>query len=281
MRAAGAVRAGAGAARGPQGGQPAGAPGVRLVRPRRPPARVVVPDDDQRAVIAHAQGAGPLVVLGAPGTGKTTALVEAVVARVERDGVPPDAVLVLAASRVARPRLRDRIAARLSRTVREPLARTPHAYAFGLLRRVHVLEGDVPPRSDQRPEQDLVLADLLAGHEAGAVAGPLWPAAVGPDVRAPARFPGRAARPAHARRRARPRAGGPRRPRPPPGPARLGQRRRDPRRVPRGHLPGHARAPTTRRGSSTPPPTCSPPTRPCSRRSANAGPSSSSTTPRR
>jgi superfamily I DNA/RNA helicase/RecB family exonuclease len=134
-------------------------------------------------VIAHAQGAGPLVVLGAPGTGKTTALVEAVVARVDRDGVAPDAILVLAATRTGAAALRDRIAARLSRTVREPASRTPHAYAFGLLRRVHVLEGDVPPRLISGPEQDLVLADLLAGHEAGAVAGPAWPEAVGPDVR--------------------------------------------------------------------------------------------------
>jgi len=134
-------------------------------------------------VIAHPQGAGPLVVLGAPGTGKTTALVEAVVARVERDGVPPDAILVLAASRIRAAGLRDRIAARVSRTVREPASRTPHAYAFGLLRRVHVLEGDVPPRLISGPEQDLVLADLLAGHEAGAVAGPVWPASVHPDVR--------------------------------------------------------------------------------------------------
>ena len=241
MRAAGAVRAGAGAARGPQGGQPAGAPGVRLVRPRRPPARVVVPDDDQRAVIAHAQGAGPLVVLGAPGTGKTTALVEAVVARVDRDGVPPDAILVLAASRIRAAALRDRIAARLSRTVREPASRTPHAYAFGLLRRVHVLEGDVPPRLISGPEQDLVLADLLAGHEAGAVAGPAWPAAVGPEVRVLRGFRDELR---DLLMRAVERglgAGGPGRPGPPPGPARLGQRRGDPRRIPRGHVPGHSR----------------------------------------
>jgi UvrD-like helicase family protein len=182
VTAAGAVRP-AGGAHGPRGGFQPAAPGVRLVRPRRPHAPALVPDDDQRAVIAHAQGGGPLVVLGAPGTGKTTALVEAVVARVERDGVPPDAILVLAASRTRAAALRDRVATRLGRTVREPASRTPHAYAFGLLRRVHVLEGDVPPRLISGPEQDLVLADLLAGHEAGAVAGPVWPQGVGAEVR--------------------------------------------------------------------------------------------------
>jgi superfamily I DNA/RNA helicase/RecB family exonuclease len=164
-------------------GAPGGAPSVHLVHPRRRPAEVPALDDDQRRVVGHGQGSGPLVVLGAPGTGKTTALVEAVVARVDRDGVPPDAILVLAATRTGAAALRDRIAARLSRTVREPASRTAHAYAFGLLRRVHVLEGDVPPRLISGPEQDLVLADLLAGHEAGAVAGPVWPEAVGPQVR--------------------------------------------------------------------------------------------------
>ncbi len=159
------------------------APAVRLVHPRRPAAPLPTPDADQLRVIGHAQGAGPLVVLGAPGTGKTTTLVEAVVARVERDGVAPDAVLVLAATRTAAAALRDRIATRLGRTVREPASRTPHSYAFGLLRRVHVLEGDVPPRLISGPEQDLVLADLLAGHEAGEVAGPTWPPALGPQVR--------------------------------------------------------------------------------------------------
>jgi superfamily I DNA/RNA helicase/RecB family exonuclease len=156
---------------------------VRLVRPRQVLGGAPLLDAEQARVAGHRQGGGPLVVLGAPGTGKTTALVEAVVARVERDGVPPDAVLALAATRTGASALRDRVAARLSRTVREPLSRTPHAYAFGLLRRVHVLEGDVPPRLISGPEQDLVLAELLAGHEAGEGRGPGWPAAIGPQVR--------------------------------------------------------------------------------------------------
>lgn len=158
-------------------------PTIRLTRPLRsaaPPA----PDPAQAEVIAHRQGEGPLVVLGAPGTGKTTTLVEAVAARIERDGVPADGVLVLAPSRQAAAGLRDRLSARLARTVTEPLARTPHAYAFGLLRRVRVLDGDVPPRLISGPEQDRVLADLLAGHEEGGGRIPRWPAEITPEVRA-------------------------------------------------------------------------------------------------
>lgn len=167
---------------GERGSRPA-APRVRLVRaaPAPPPPREL--DEAQAAVVAHRPGAGPLVVLGGPGTGKTTALVEAVVARVERDGVPPDAVLVLAPSRTAAAALRERISARLARTVTEPLSRTPHAYAFGLLRRARVLDGDVPPRLISGPEQDQILGDLLAGHADGVVAGPAWPPSVGEELR--------------------------------------------------------------------------------------------------
>ena len=162
----------------------AGATRMRLVRPAArdggaPPAL----DDAQLSVVGHRQGAGPLVVLGAPGTGVTTALVEAVVARVERDGVPAEGVLVLAPTRPAAAALRDRVSARLARTVREPLARTPHSYAFGLLRRASVLAGDVPPRLISGPEQDRILADLLAGHEAGEGRAPHWPAAIGEQIR--------------------------------------------------------------------------------------------------
>jgi superfamily I DNA/RNA helicase/RecB family exonuclease len=157
---------------------------IRLVRPASPLGAVPPePDAAQAAAVGHRQGAGPLVVLGAPGTGVTTALVEAVVARVERDGVPAEGVLVLAPTRPAAAVLRDRISARLSRTVREPLARTPHSYAFGLLRRASVLAGDVPPRLISGPEQDRILADLLAGHEAGEGRAPDWPSNIGEQIR--------------------------------------------------------------------------------------------------
>lgn len=165
---------------------PLGAPdaGLRLVRPAPSSGdRLVELDAEQAAAVGHRQGAGPLVVLGAPGTGVTTTLIEAVIARVHRDGVPADGVLVLAATRSAAAGLRDRISARLVRTVREPLARTPSSYAFGLLRRAAVLMGDVPPRLISGAEQDRILAELLAGHQAGQGRAPDWPPALGEQVR--------------------------------------------------------------------------------------------------
>jgi superfamily I DNA/RNA helicase/RecB family exonuclease len=137
-------------------------------------------DAVQRQVVDHR--GGPLRVLGAPGTGKTTTLVEAVVDRVQRGELEPGQVLVLAPTRVAAARLRERVTARLARTVTEPLARTPASLAFGVLRRAAAAAGEPAPRLISGPEQDLVLRELLAGHRAGDGASPSWPSELGPAL---------------------------------------------------------------------------------------------------
>ena len=145
-------------------------PTYRLVRPVAVPAETPVLDEGQQAVVDH-QG-GPLLVLAGPGTGKTTTIVEAVAARIDA-GADPEQVLVLTFGRRAAAELRARITARLGRATKEPLARTFHSYAFGLLRREAALRGDPAPRLLSGPEQDLVVRDLLAGDiEAGAAD---WP----------------------------------------------------------------------------------------------------------
>ena len=118
---------------------------------------------------------GVLRVLGAPGTGKTTTVIEAVVDRVHRDGASPDRVLALSASRVAAADLRERITARLGGTSTEPLARTHQALGFGILRQAAALRGDPTPRLLSGPEQDVILRELLAGHAAGEGKAPVWP----------------------------------------------------------------------------------------------------------
>ncbi len=143
------------------------------MRAARPPLPAPELDAAQRAAVAHR--GGPLRVLGAPGTGVTTTIVEAVVDRVERDGLAPDEILVLAPTRRAAAELRERITGRLNRTAREPIARTPASLAFGILRRAAAAQGEPAPRLLSGPEQDVVLRELLAGHAAGAGRAPDWP----------------------------------------------------------------------------------------------------------
>ena len=134
------------------------APSYHLVRPAATAVAVPALDEAQRRVVDHR--GGPLLVLAGPGTGKTTTVVEAVVARIDA-GADPEQVLVLTFGRRAAAELRTRITTRLGRATKEPLARTFHSYAFGVLRREAALRGEPSPRLLAGPEQDLVVRDLL------------------------------------------------------------------------------------------------------------------------
>jgi len=132
-----------------------------------------------------------LKVLGGPGTGKTTLLLESVLRRVNA-GTEPDRVLVLVGSRRTSVELRDRITAgmRAERTdfgvtVREPLVRTVHSFAFGLLRLHAARHGVPPPRLLAGAEQDAVVRELLAGELAGDVPGSGWPDRLRPALGIP------------------------------------------------------------------------------------------------
>ena len=131
-----------------------------------------MPDADQQRVIDHRDG--PLLVLAGPGTGKTATVVELVAARVAREGLRPEQILVLTFSRRAADELRFRLATRLQATVSGRLAWTFHAWCYSVLRRF-----DAEVGSDLRllsgPEQDVVVRDLLK-PDAGAPPDSRWPA---------------------------------------------------------------------------------------------------------
>ncbi|MFB7375341.1 UvrD-helicase domain-containing protein [Streptomyces sp. NPDC056222] len=159
--------------RTPYQGRTTGA--YRLVRTA--PTQVDPPllDAAQREVVDHA--GGPMLVLAGPGTGKTTTLVEAVAARVEK-GTDPERILVLTFSRKAAVELRDRMAARLG-GARPPQATTFHSYCYALIRAHQDAELFAEPlRLLSGPEQDLAVRELLAGQidlEKAGLARVRWP----------------------------------------------------------------------------------------------------------
>lgn len=147
--------------------------GVLTMR-RAPDPTTVLPvlDEVQQRAVDHDGCA--LLVIGAPGTGKTTTAVEMVVAAVGR-GIPADHCLLLSPTRLAAGALRDRVTSRLAGTTSEPVSRTHQALGFGLLRQAAALRGDPSPRLLSGPEQDVVLRELLAGYAAGDAPAPPWP----------------------------------------------------------------------------------------------------------
>src|SRR4051794_14174223 len=133
----------------------------RLVRPSLTVAPPVL-DDQQQRVVDHVSG--PLLVLAGPGTGKTTTLVEAIVRRVD-EGTHPDRILALTFSRKAAEQLRDRVTARVGRTMSASIGSTFHSFAYGLIRRYAPAELYLGPlRLLSAPEQDVVLRELLQDH---------------------------------------------------------------------------------------------------------------------
>lgn len=130
----------------------------------------------QGAVLeACARPASAICVLGGPGTGKTTTLVAAVVARV-RSGVPLDQLVVLTGSRSAAQQLRARIVAALGTTQRGLQVTTVHGWCQQLLHRFE--EPDDPtPRLLRAPEQEFRVRELLAGWGVGQ-----WPAELVPAL---------------------------------------------------------------------------------------------------
>src|SRR5246500_4520132 len=145
---------------------------------------------DAEASAVLAPGLRGLVrVLGGPGTGKSSLLIDAAAARIGA-GVDPESVLLLTGSGRIGMRARSALTTALLRSgpagcgraaVREPLVRTVHGYAYAVLRRAAERAGDAPPRLVTSAEQDAIIRELLAGDiEDGPRAGSAWPA----DLRA-------------------------------------------------------------------------------------------------
>lgn len=127
-------------------------------------------------------------VLGGPGTGKSNLLVEAAVAHIT-DGLDPESVLLLTGSGRLVASARSALTARLlaarsgepcRAVVREPLVRSLHSYAFGVLTKAAERAGDPPPRLVTRAEQDGIIRELLEGDLQDGARG--WPRELRPAL---------------------------------------------------------------------------------------------------
>jgi len=127
---------------------------------------------------------GMVRVLGGPGTGKSSLLIDVAATRI-RAGADPESVLLLTGSGRISAQARSALTAKLlgsqnvgarPAVIREPLVRSVHSYAFAVLRLAAQRAGGPPPRLVTSAEQDAIIADLLAGEIAdGLDASTPWP----------------------------------------------------------------------------------------------------------
>ncbi|MDO4254127.1 MAG: ATP-dependent DNA helicase [Kocuria sp.] len=135
--------------------------------------------DQQQRIIADLQaGCGPVMVWGAPGTGRTTAVVALARQRLEA-GLSSENLLILTPSRLTAARARSMLSASSRVTMSASPVRAWQAYAFDVLRRAHLrglLPGvHTPPKLLSGPEQDVMLRELMEGHAQGLGAAVVWP----------------------------------------------------------------------------------------------------------
>lgn len=127
---------------------------------RRPQVSPVTDFSESAMHVINHHGS-PLVVLGGPGSGKTTLIVESALARIKR-GQDPNSILMLTYGRERASELRDTVALRTTATMHEPIARTFHSLAFSILK-MKADEYSSDPILMSGPEQEFFIRDLLDG----------------------------------------------------------------------------------------------------------------------
>jgi superfamily I DNA/RNA helicase/RecB family exonuclease len=164
-----------------------------VFKPTQPQARprLRISDTLKNAVV-RAECSAVIEVFGAPGTGKTSLLQARFESLVFDQGVAPEQILVLTATRESAAELRNRLLLGLAaesgvRAVEGSLARTVSSLAFSIVRG-HSLANSLPqPELISGAEQDAIIARLLADNEESPK-GEVWPSQVSKATRKLAGF---------------------------------------------------------------------------------------------
>lgn len=121
---------------------------------------------------------GVVSVVGGPGTGKTSLLIDIAVAQLAQ-GRDAEDILIVAQSKEAATRMRAELAARVSQLNNSVAAgaggmvRAVHSLAFAVVRQAAISRGDEPPSLTTGARQDSTVRQLLLGHSVDG--GSYWP----------------------------------------------------------------------------------------------------------
>ncbi|MGC2940008.1 MULTISPECIES: PD-(D/E)XK nuclease family protein [unclassified Brevibacterium] len=127
-----------------------------------------------------------LNIIGRPGTGKTT-LLESLYAQLVST-IDPASVLVLTPDRDHADVLRNRLQLPADAVLSGAPARSLASFAYGIARAAHTTRTGEDLEFISGADQDVFLADLLAGHELGHARGPAWPTEITAEVRSTSAF---------------------------------------------------------------------------------------------
>ncbi|WP_209373640.1 PD-(D/E)XK nuclease family protein [Brevibacterium renqingii] len=131
-------------------------------------------------------GGGCVNIIGRPGTGKTSLLESLYSHLVTR--IAPASVLVLTPDREHADVLRNRLEVPADAVLSAAPARSLSSFAYGICRAAHTTRTGEDLEFISGADQDVFLADLLAGHELGHVRAPVWPAEITAEVRSTSAF---------------------------------------------------------------------------------------------
>ncbi|HEU5471513.1 MAG TPA: UvrD-helicase domain-containing protein [Actinophytocola sp.] len=123
-------------------------------------------DPDQRA--AAEAGAGPLLIVAGPGTGKTRTLTHRIAHLVTERGVPPEQCLAITFTRRAAAELAERLAALAPRHAARLTVTTFHALGLRILREQHDRVGLSAGFGIADPARQLAVATEVTGDERAA-----------------------------------------------------------------------------------------------------------------